>query len=434
VRGKRGRLAGGVIALAACARVVPPAGGPTDLAPPVVIAAIPESVSVLQGFDGEVEFHFDEVVSEGGAPNFGLGTGDLEKLIVLSPSLAVPQVRWRRTRITVKPREGWRPNTVYRVELLPGVADLSANRTRAGRVITFTTGAPLPLLFLRGRVVDWSTRRPQPRGLVEAILLPDSLPYRALADSTGRFSLGPLPSGEYLVYGVLDQNNDFRMDRREAFDSVRIAAGRDSVGELWAFRHDSTPPRLGTVARHDSLTLQLTFSQSLNPFQRIPPESVEVRLLPDSTAVPVLAVLPKELFDSLYPPRPPAAADTSAAGRARADSLRADSLRRARADSLRADSIARAREAARIRIPGAEPERAPAARPDPLGPLLTRPATYDRLFVRLGERLRPGAAYVVTVHGVENLGRVAGSARGVGRMPEEAPPPARPDTGQARRR
>jgi hypothetical protein len=297
--------------------------------------------------------------------------------------------------------------------------DLSNNRSKFGRVITFTTGGPLPTDSLRGWVVDWTTQRPHPRGLVEAILLPDSLPYRTSTDSAGHFVLGPVPRGEYLVYGVLDANNDFRFDRRESFDSVRLAAGRDSVGELWAFRHDSTAVRLSSVAANDSLSLLLAFSQPLNPYQRLPADSVEVRLLPDSVPVPVLRLLPKEEYDSVFPLLRPV--DTTRAGRARADSLRADSLARARADSVRADSLARARAAIQIRIPGAERRRL--ALPDTAGkgPLRTRPALYDKLYLRMRSRLRPGAVYVVTVHGIENLSRIAGTARGVAKIPEERP-------------
>jgi len=415
--------------LLGCARMQPPPGGPTDLAPPKIVAVHPDSLAVLPRFDGDVEFQFDEVISEGASPNFGLGTGDLERLVILSPSLAVPSVHWRRSRITVRPRDGWQPNRVYRVELLPGVADLSNNRSKTGTVVTFTTGAPLPTRTLHGRVVDWMTQRPHPRALVEAILLPDSLPYRTSADSTGRFVLGPIPPGEYLVYGVIDQNNDFRFDPREAFDTTRIAAARDTVGELWAFRHDSTAARLTTVTMSDSLSLQLTFSQSLNPYQRLPADSVELKLLPDSLPLPVLRILPKEEFDSLYGVRP--APDTTAKGRARADSLRADSLARARADSLRADSIARARAAAEIRIPGV-PRRPVAGRDTTgTGPLRTKPAPFDRLFVRVRTRLRPGASYAVIVHGIQNLSRVTGTARQVVKIPEapaDTAKQAKPDT------
>jgi hypothetical protein len=358
------------------------------------------------------------VVSEGGSPNFGLGTGDLEKLIILSPSNRVPEVHWRRDRITVKPHGGWRPNTVYRVELLPGVADLASNRTKTGQVVTFTTGAPLPVRTLRGVVVDWSTRQPKPQAVVEAVLSPDSLVYRGTTDSTGRFSLGPLPPGEYLVYGVLDQNNNVRRDRGEAFDSVRLAARRDSAGELWAFKHDTTVVRVGTATAYDSLALAVTFTQQLDPYQRLPADSAEVRTLPDSTPLKVVAILPKEIYDSTYGRAGPGETLRTAADSARARA-RADSVR---ADSVRADSLRRARQAGAIRLPGAE-RRAPAG-PDStrLGPLHTKPPLFDQLYVRVASALKPGTGYLVAIHGLRSVSGVAGTAIGGAKVPVPKPP------------
>ena len=406
-----------------CASIAPPPGGPADRLPPRLIATVPDTMAVLADFDDEVEFQFDEVVAEGGNPNFGLGTGDLEKLIILSPDSQVPAVSWKRSRITVRPREGWRPNTVYRVELLPGVADLRGNRSAEGRSLTFSTGGPRPTTTLRGLVVDWATQRPQRLALVEALLLPDSLAYRGLTDSAGRFVLGPIPRGEYLVYGALDQNTDRRVQPREAFDTARVTAGRDSVGELWAFRHDTLPARITQAELHDTLSLALTFSQQLDPWQRLPPDSVRVRLLPDSTPVPVLGILPRGAFDTAFAPA--GGVDTA---KARADSIRA------RTDSIRADSIARAREAAALRIPGAE--RRPIRVPDTTGtgPLRTKPPLFDKLFVRLSRRLPPGSRFVVDVHGIKTVSGVTGTARGVGQIPAAAAPDTtvvKPDTSLA---
>ena len=415
-------LAALLLALDSCGHILPPPGGPTDKAPPHLLGTVPESLSVRRDFKGEVEFRFDEVVSEGGTPNFGLGTGDLEKLIVVSPANRVPDVHWRRDRITVKPRGGWRPNTVYRVELLPGVADLAGNRTTTGRILTFTTGAPLPVRTLRGTVVEWSTQQPRPQAAVEAVLLPDSLVYRGITDSTGRFALGPLPPGPYLVYGVIDQNGNVRRDRGEAFDSVRLAAGRDSVGELWAFRHDSTAVRAGTATSTDSLSIVVTFTQQLDPYQVFRPDSVQVRSLPDSLPLKVVAILPRELYDSTFGPRRPVdtlktAAD-SARARARADSLRAD--------SLRADSVRKAREAAEIRIPGVQ--RRGQARPDSnrLARLRTRPPLFDNLVIRVAEALKPGSSYVFAIHGLRSVSGVTGTA--VGGVKVAVPPPPPKDT------
>lgn len=395
-----------------CARIMAPPGGPPDRVPPQIIGTNPDSLAILPTFNDDVEFRFDEVIAEGGSPNFGLGTGDLEKLVLVSPSVGVPRVHWRRDRITVSPRGGWRPNTVYRVELLPGLSDLANNRLAGGRVVTFTTGAPLPTDTLRGLVVDWATQRPFRNALVEAIHLPDSLGYRTVTDSLGRFELGPVPAGEYLVYGVQDQNTNRLRESRELYDSVRVAAGRAEVGEIWVFRHDSTMVRLSTAALNDSLSLLLTFAQQLNPYQRLPADSVRVLLLPDSVPVPVLAILPKGQFDTLYPPSP---TDTA---RVRADSIRLVQ------DSVRADSIARAREAAAIRIPGAERRQAPQVDTAGTGPLRTKPPLFDRLYVRVATRLKPGSDYAVVVHGIQNVSRVPATARAVARIPEEKPLPA----------
>src|SRR5690606_15001781 len=177
-----------------------------------LLATFPESVVVLDGFDQWVTFQFDEVIDEGTRPNFGTGSGDLEALVLISPDSGVPRVRWRRQRIEVQPRDGWRRNTVYRVELGAGVADLRRNIRDTAAVVTFTTGAPIPTHALRGRAVDWAGRRFVPQALVEATLLPDSLVYRSVTDSSGRFDIAPLPEGEYLVAVVIDANRNRRRD------------------------------------------------------------------------------------------------------------------------------------------------------------------------------------------------------------------------------
>ena len=65
----------------ACARIEPPPGGPPDAVPPQLVQTVPDSFQVFQEFDSDVEFVFDEVISEGGSPSQGSGTGDLERLV-----------------------------------------------------------------------------------------------------------------------------------------------------------------------------------------------------------------------------------------------------------------------------------------------------------------------------------------------------------------
>ncbi len=404
----------GLVAVAAalgCANIEPPPGGPPDQSPPFLVRTVPESLGVFPEFDGRVEFVFNEVVAEGQSPNLGLGSGTLERLIVLSPTDRVPKISWRHDRVTVKPREGWQPNRVYRVELLPGITDVERNRSDASAVVTFATGGDLPSDTLSGTLIDWVAGRLMTRGLVLATLMPDSLTYRAFTDSAGRFTIGPLPHGEYQVYGVVDRNNNTRLDRRESFDSLTIARGTSDIGSLWAIPHDTVGPRVGSIAIVDSLTVAITFNQHLDPYQRVDSSAVRVVLLPDSLPVPTLSLLPQPEHDSLYPRIVPA--DTIQA----ADSVAApDSL--PRADSAQADTLG-------LGGPVVDPGKGIAAADTALQSLLDeRPKLFDRLILRLSAPLVPDGRYFLTTIGIRNVNGIEGEGGGAGFVvPLPAPPP-----------
>lgn len=389
------RQAGGAVLLAvlvACAKIEPPPGGPPDPIAPHLVATIPDSLRSLPDFDGDVQFQFDEVISEGGTPNTGTGTGGLERLIILSPSKDVPRVGWHRSRISVRPREGWQPNRVYRVELLPGVTDLRNNRSDAKRVVTFTTGAPLPTWTLTGSAHDWTTGQPARGAVIMARLLPDSLDYRTLADSSGSFRLGPVPSGTYLVYGAIDKNRDVRWDPREAFDSVRVQSDSAPV-DLWIFPHDSVGPRIQTIAVRDSLSATVEFTQPLLPGQRPDTAGLLLRVLPDSVPVPVVSLLPPAL-DSIAHPR----ADTT---RTRPDTTAVRPVVPGRPDSLRRgrDSVAAPRDTV--------PARAPLP---------------TRMILRVVQPWKAGALYLLDATGIRNANGAAADVRGTLKVPETPAP------------
>ena len=404
--------------LPSCGKLGPPPGGPPDALPPEVLTTRPDSFAAYPGFEGNVEFRFSETVSEGTQPNLGYGTGDLERLVLISPSDGVPKVRWERSVIAARPREGWRPNTVYRVELLPGVTDLRRNRVAGGRVVTFTTGAPLPTDSLRGIAVDWTTRQVARQAAVEAILLPDSLAYRTQTDSSGRFVLAPLPHGAYLLRAYLDQNKNRRLDGREGWDSAGRQPAPSAEAILWLAPRDTAGPRVAQVTARDTLTIEIQTTQLLDPAQHLDTTNVRLLLLPDSTPVPVLSFLSKVEDDSAV-----------ARARARADSLKADSIARTRPDS--------ARGAPAPRTPAPTPAPAPAA---PQGRrrgqapvdsalirlLQSRPPLGDRLVLRVAAPLGYNTSYVVEILGVRNVNQVAGRAMGGLKTPAPPPPPKAP--------
>lgn len=391
-----------------CARIEPPPGGPPDEVAPGLIATRPDSLAVMANFDGAVELIFDEVISEGGQPSMGLGTSDLERLIILSPTENVPRVRWKRSIITVEPKEGWRPNRVYRIELLPGLSDLQRNRMDSGTVVTFTTGAPLPTVTLAGRVVDWPSGRMGQGALIEAILFPDSLRYRILSDSNGGYSLGPLPRGEYLVHGVIDQNRNLRRDFRDNFDSIRVNADTSvAVGVLWAFPHDTVGPRLQNVTSPDSEAADLAFNQPLDPYQQFDTTLIRIVLLPDSIPVPLLSLRPRAVDDSVQ-----------RAAREAADTARQPDSTRAARDS--------ARQAAEERLK--QRQAAGGVSEVDRAILSSRPPLFDHLIARVGTPFVPGRQYSIHVRAIRNVNRVAADSRLPLSIPERPATPTPADS------
>ena len=326
-----------VLLVVACARMAPPPGGPRRLIAPKLVSTFPDSGVAPCDFRGAAEFRFDEVTDEGTTPNFGIGvagfgTGTLEQLIMLSPDTLVPIVEWHRDRITVKPRGGWRPNRTYRIELVAGLRDLHGGTSpRPATPLHFTTCGPRPTRALSGRVADWTSGRAVPGALIEAFHLPDSARYRTVADSTGRFRMTELPAGRYLVVATVHTDRNRRRDPfKEPWDSVRVDASRDTVGEIWTFLRDTLPPKIASVARQDSQSIVLTFAKPLDPALRLDSTDVHVRLFIDKDTVSIgtLYALPRVTYDSLqklFAARNRTPPDDSIAA---ADSVRRDSIAR----------------------------------------------------------------------------------------------------------
>lgn len=275
----------------ACAVIQEPPGGPPDFTPPVVQRVTPDSGAVVTGMRGSARIEFDEVIDERSG-------GGLDRLVLLSPRPRELDINWARTAIEVKPKEGWRPNTVYQLTLLPGIQDLRSNRLDSGKTVVFSTGGAIPDTRLSGTVLDWEQQRAGRGALIEALLLPDSLTYLGRADSVGDYVLRQLPLGRYVVYSTLDQNNNQQREFTELYDSTVITLDSVATAILWAATRDTVGPAVRGMRALDSLRVQVEFSRRLLP-SALDSARVEVFLLPDTVAVQVARVWRPEQWDSV---------------------------------------------------------------------------------------------------------------------------------------
>src|SRR5207247_6262294 len=204
-----------------CANQGEPPGGPPRTTPAAILRTIPESGAVVPGFRDKAVVQFDEVIDEapgaiGGGEGGGAITGLAQK-IVLSPVAGDVKVSWHRSAIHVRPEEGWKPNRVYHLEVLPGIADLRRNVTKTGTTIVFSTGGALPGAALGGTALLWVEQRLLTQAVIRAAPLPDTAAYVTLTDSAGNFRLPGIRPGRYRVWALQAQNNNRRQHRREPF-------------------------------------------------------------------------------------------------------------------------------------------------------------------------------------------------------------------------
>jgi hypothetical protein len=281
-RGLIGLLIAGVGALG-CAGASPPPGGPEDHAPPKLVRVTPDTNAVNVKSEN-VTFQFDETINDRGS-----GTQELGRRFLISPSDGSVRVSWHRSRIEVRPHNGFRANTAYSVSLLPGLSDLRGNVLKSGATIVFSTGPTIPTGTITGTVFDWAAERPAPLTLVQAET-PDSTLYLAQSDSLGDFAVKPLPAGRYLVRAIIDANGNRALDRNEAFDTLTVTVPLAAPIELRTALRDTVAPRLATVTASDSMTLRVTFDRPLDPAQTLELSSFQL-VGADSVLVPLARVL-----------------------------------------------------------------------------------------------------------------------------------------------
>ena len=382
-----------VVVLTACASAAPPPGGPEDKEPPKLVRVTPDT-NALNFQDKVVTFQFSETINDRGT-----GPQDVSAYFLVSPSDGAPRVSWHRSRIDVQPRREFRPNTAYTVTLLPGLTDLSNNTMKTGAKVTFSTGPVMPTLNITGIAFDWMGERPAALAWIEAIT-PDSIVYLAQADSGGKFTIGPLVQGTYLVRAIMDANNNHALDRNESFDSLRVSAPIPGPIELLAAARDTLAPGISTVERADSVTLTVTFDRPLDPAQAL--EASAFRLVAaDSSEVPIIKVSNPRMVK----------AEQEEVIRVRADSAR------------RADSVAG-------KPPRAVTPPPPAATggkaPPPPPPKPSRPAPFTTLTLKVGRTLANNADFRLSAKGLRSLtGLTRTSER---RFTTPKPPPVKKDS------
>lgn len=219
-------------ALAACASVGNPSGGPRDEEPPRFVGAIPPPGSV--NFSGDkVTLEFNELVT----------VKDPQQRVVVSPSgSATPRVSYSGRKVFVTFPDTLRRNTTYAINFDNAICDNNEGNPLGRFVYTFSTGPTLDSLRISGMVLSAEDGSPLKGKLVGAhVNLADSafrripLKHIARTDDQGRFSIFGLPAATYRVFMIDDADADMRYSSPEeeiAFYPLPVTPSTDFTTAL----------------------------------------------------------------------------------------------------------------------------------------------------------------------------------------------------------
>ena len=219
----------GAFLAVSCASIGNPSGGPRDEDPPRFVRAnpAPGSVNVTPQ---RINIDFDELVNVKDA---------FTKVVVSPPSKSVPRVSSSGHRVTVQFNDTLLPNTTYTIDFSNAIEDNNEGNKLQGFTYSFSTGPVLDTLQISGMVLSSDALEPQ-QGMLVGVYsnLSDTafstLPFERMAktDDRGRFSIKGLAPGEYRIFALADNDNDYKRANPEeatAFYDVTLSPYAERV-------------------------------------------------------------------------------------------------------------------------------------------------------------------------------------------------------------
>ncbi len=230
VRGTRVVLAGLVVlALAGCARKMPPSGGPPDLVEPFVRSVIPDSGSTAVDRTGAITIEFSE----------GMDPRSTLTAVEIAPRVDWKSRHWSGRKLELVPKDSLRANQTYTVFVGLDARDWHGNSLKQGRTVPFTTAVRFPPGRIAGKI--------EATGFVATGTYLWCYPDSVAPDSTGR---------DFEAVGLAGDLGDFQVNGLHVPGRYR----------LWAFadlnHNHSFEPSSDLLTPADT-TFQLTSGRAI---------------------------------------------------------------------------------------------------------------------------------------------------------------------------
>lgn len=212
----------GGIMLGGCANMGHPSGGPRDEDPPRLVSGNP-APGATDVDRTRIALTFNELVNVRDA---------FSKVMVSPTSKNVPRVTSSGRRVYVE-FDSLAPNTTYTIDFGDAIEDNNEGNKMQGFAYTFSTGPDLDTLRIAGRVLTARGLEPEQgmivgvhRNMNDTAFTGERLLRVARTDDRGRFNIRGLAPGEYKLFALRDNDNDYKYSSPEediAFYDVTVS-------------------------------------------------------------------------------------------------------------------------------------------------------------------------------------------------------------------
>ena len=228
-------LFGAWLMMGACANVIPPAGGPRDSLPPVLVIASPKD-SALNIQPKNITLTFNEFVT----------VSDIFKYLIVNPEMInQPQVDYKLRNVTIKIKDSLRSNTTYSFQFGEAIRDVNESNIARNFTYTFSTGAHLDTLSYRGKVIQAENGKIDStlwvilhKNLSDTAVFKLKPPYSTKLNGKGEFNFNFLPNDSFQVFVVNSAFNKKYDDSTQLFAFLpgKIIPGKGKPDTLYAYR------------------------------------------------------------------------------------------------------------------------------------------------------------------------------------------------------
>jgi hypothetical protein len=226
-----------------CANIIPPAGGPRDSIPPILLRSTPQD-SVRNFGGNRIVMSFNEFIE----------LQNVAENVVISPlPLTFPTIDYRLNTLTVHFRDTLERNTTYNIQFGNSIKDFTEGNVLRNFNYTFSTGNYIDSLTLEGNVILAESGAIDTTLIVmlhsnpnDSAVIKEKPRYITRLDSRGHFIFRNLPPTTFYLYALKDESGTHRYQRENqlfAFAPKPIVTGSNTA-PVTLYAYSTKPPTL----------------------------------------------------------------------------------------------------------------------------------------------------------------------------------------------